>query len=608
MALTKMTVGIKEGEEVTLAIAEPYQFYAYPGTGTDMSTKVVNLVMPFGGRETGFYRYPKAGEKIVVDDDGAANKTYYLIGYLPSETDKNNNFLTHTSSEKGFDAEKAALKEQEGMILRYAQTGKTKPSEEDPSDRYSEIGFYRRKTQWVSEDTNYKDVPLFPKQSAEETEEAFSARLVAAGYPKNDQENAETHIKRVMKRMTPRIDRLNIQSTGDIHTQAKSHHRMKAKRIEILSDVPEKDFSWPLEYHNRPFGDKGADVSDLFQGDIHIRGKRRIILKAGNEIRLEVGRSTIVISDAGIILTSRKTHSDIHNNFDTTLSVLPRDGISMFGQHLKLSAAYDWAIGENMGSSIKGTAGIMRLLGKDIKASTFSGVAYIVNFISQTLAFGANLTSMSMGTHDSDNVQTASLPSVAGMGAGVAGIVTNVGIGMAFPDPGEAIDPDSSIVKYVALALSMMGTVVGVIETIYISPEDKKAKDDLALAGLIAEWGCVLAILIDICVASLGIGLLFTDSIHLDSNYGIFMISHVIKQFSIEYEKVNTPLAGLGVPPKDDRSLGQKILDFLREKWYLFLLLPLIGSGGSVAAVATLSRMTDLTSKNEELFKELNAL
>jgi hypothetical protein len=389
---------------------------------------------------------------------------------------------------------------------------------------------------------------------------------------------------------------------------------MKAKRIEILSNVQESDFSKELSGDNRPFGDKGANISELLQGDIHIRGKRRIVLKAGSEIRIEVGRSSIVISDAGIILTSRKTHSDIHNSLDTVLSVMPRDGITMFGQHLKLGAAYDWAILENMGSSIKGTAGIMRMEGKDIKASTISGLSYITNFITQTLAFADNLASMSVGTHDSDDIQDSGLPAYAGLGVGGAGILTNVALGLVSPSLGDDTDSDSKIVKFAALALQQLGVVIGAIETIYIDPEDQKSKDALALAGIIAEWGCLIPIFAAICASTQLLRLLDADFIHLGNNGKLTMLGMDIESFSRSAKFINSPLVLTEPPepPKEKKGNLDKMVEFIKAHKKLFIGLGIgvgvAGSGSGVGSVATLGRMTSLTEEKERLLGELNAL
>ncbi|MDR2783384.1 MAG: hypothetical protein LBB48_06025 [Treponema sp.] len=144
-----------------------------------------------------------------------------------------------------------------------------------------------------------------------ETATALSKMLVEAGYPKEIvDETDKEHIKWVTE-FFPKIDQLNIQSTGDIHTTAQNHQRLKAKRIEILSDVDESNFSEDLEGENRPFGDRDGDDSYLYAGDAHIRAKNRIVIKAWESIELQAGRSSIIINDEGITIASRKTQSNI---------------------------------------------------------------------------------------------------------------------------------------------------------------------------------------------------------------------------------------------------------------------------------------------------------
>jgi hypothetical protein len=583
MALTKMIVSDGQGNSIKVA-KFPYQFYAKADTNVDGKPGlapvpvifVINILMPMGGKESGLFRYPKAGEQVIVDQDSDNN--YYLMGYLPSETDPTNNFLTNVDGENK--AEKQALENEKGIILRYEQTGLKNPPAYDPKDTselYSEIGFYHRPTQWKAKtkgdyndfDTNNTDIPL--------------------------------------------IDQLNIQSSGDIHTKAVNHHRMKAKRFEILSDVDETDFSKDLSGGNRPFGDKGSDISELLQGDIHIRGKRRIVIKAGSEIRLEVGRSSIIISDAGIIITSRKTHSDINNSLDSILSVLPINGITIKAAHIQMAAAYDWFILERMGARIEGTAGIMRLSGKDIKASTVTGASYIANFAAMTAAFAANLTSMSIGIHDSDNVQSSALYSYAGVGATALGIGGNAVLGIVKPVTSDS-DPDSKIVKFASIFLQQVPTVLGIIQSTLFAPDDKEALDALALAGVIAEWGLIVAIFAAICAASAMDSLFFNDSVHLGNGGDLTFVGNTITAFSKKQAIANSALAGVNTAPKeeDEKSWYDKVKEFIKANklWFGIGGLGALGALGGVGAAGyeAYSQYNSLGEQAKDLLNELNTL
>ncbi|MDR0556805.1 MAG: hypothetical protein LBG43_02895 [Treponema sp.] len=93
MALQKMIVSaVKAGESSGVA-KYPYQFYAKVSEKADSETLVVNIVMPVGGKETGFYRFPRDGESVLVDS--ASDGQYYLLGYIPSDSEVRNNFLTN---------------------------------------------------------------------------------------------------------------------------------------------------------------------------------------------------------------------------------------------------------------------------------------------------------------------------------------------------------------------------------------------------------------------------------------------------------------------------------------------------------------------------------
>ena len=82
MALQRMIVVAAKGGGQSGDAQFPYQFYAKINT-QDSETKVINMVMAMGGKETGLFRYPKPGELVLVLDDGVASPSYYLMGWIP---------------------------------------------------------------------------------------------------------------------------------------------------------------------------------------------------------------------------------------------------------------------------------------------------------------------------------------------------------------------------------------------------------------------------------------------------------------------------------------------------------------------------------------------
>ncbi|MDR2105580.1 MAG: hypothetical protein LBP51_07500 [Deferribacteraceae bacterium] len=156
---------------------DPYKFYAAlePAAGTaTRAAQVVSIVMPLGGDQSGLYKFPRIGEKVLVAHDSA----YYLMGYLPGE----NNSLYETEEEN---KDIQGLTDQEGLIFRYKMTGQNT----DTPYEYSEVAFYKDDDHWVRTDAN--------------------------GNP----------IKKVHK--------LNIQSTGNIENKTDNYYSVKARRMDI---------------------------------------------------------------------------------------------------------------------------------------------------------------------------------------------------------------------------------------------------------------------------------------------------------------------------------------------------------------------------------------
>jgi len=126
----------KNGKMITkdVTVKDPFTFYA----SSDIGVKVndVRIVMPLGGAESGIFRQPQIGEKILVNKNADG---YFLLGFIPTftpgETEQNDSytFLPAGVDKKDIDLSK-------GQVLRYKNTG-----ENYNKYPYSEIGFYTKK-------------------------------------------------------------------------------------------------------------------------------------------------------------------------------------------------------------------------------------------------------------------------------------------------------------------------------------------------------------------------------------------------------------------------------------------------------------------------------
>jgi hypothetical protein len=540
--------GDNEGKILVVSPEDPYRFYvrnpvyfnADPPDGTP-AFLTVQIVMPLGGKESGLFRFPRVGEKVLV---GIASNANYLMGYIPSSQDFQTDGMFHDDGR--------------GEVFRYQQTGK-KRDKIPAGEKYSEIGFYSRKTQWKSKDTSYEDVT-----------------------------NPDTP-------GFPRIDQINIQSTGDIHESAVNHHRTKAKRIEILSDVNETDFSKDLK-DNRPFGDRPGDDSNLYAGDVHVRAGNRIVIKAGQEIRLQVGRSAIVISDDGITISSRKTHANLATGWDSAISLTARSGLSMFGQHVSIGAAYDFSISEAWGGSLKSIGGVVRLSGKDIKALAFAAKAYLVNTLSASAQAVEAVATIAAGLANADQEHTLvnKSPALLGKLTNVAGTLLNA-VAKWSGCTSPVADPVGDMAIYMGLIQQILQEIVYTVIDLMVpeKEKDKGGRDGLNMAAMIVEYIFMTPLYITIFRKS-AFKLLHTGYLHLTSDATAVLGGFNTKIVGVEAEKTNSPTAGLDA----NWTWAEKILTGIA------LGIPTVAIGG-IGTWQIISQMASANTTDDKAREEL---
>jgi hypothetical protein len=248
---------------------ELYRFYAGVPNDDGVSVsekKIVQMVLPVGGDTSGLYRFPRVGERVLVED-GADNN--YLLGYVPMNTAG----MAFTAiAESGTQAEKAEKNEAEkkaltgdeqGMILRYKNTA-ARPDDAVRginAPKYSEIGFYRKKYEPKNEPVSY------PHE-------------------------------------------LRLTSAGSAVQETEKDHAIHAKGIEILSGLDPNTKNVPGDPQELAVGDAVGETYALGDKDVQIRAAGEVVIKAGKKIVLQVGRSQITIDDTGIKLISKKINSN----------------------------------------------------------------------------------------------------------------------------------------------------------------------------------------------------------------------------------------------------------------------------------------------------------
>jgi hypothetical protein len=422
--------------EGTIKQSNIYTFYAVNTPETDVQE--ITLVLPVGGSISGIYRFPRVGEKVLVEMGTSGN---YLLGYIPSEGD--NPFAPVENNATVTEEKNKLLDTGQGMAIRYRQTGKTSDKVE-AGEEYSEIGFYHELTQWKpksAEANNYANVST----SGDE-----------AGFPK--------------------IDRINIQSTGDIHSDAANHHMIKAKRLELLvNEEPEK--------HKE---EEGEDK--LLVGDMRIKTGNRITIEAGNEIELKVGRSSITISDRGIELTTSQGHRT-SGPWDTTIELDARGGLSMFGSQVEIGSVFGFEVTDSFGSSIGSELGAIGLSSSDINIETNAKYMQILHVAATAaeMTWAVSQVSRSL-VRNTDAIEKA-MPALQG----ASGLVRDIGGNIISPDDDEGFELFALVLK---LIIQIVHTTLDIIDVVHAEKQKDPSwyRDQLNLSAITINWGLVTII------------------------------------------------------------------------------------------------------------------
>jgi hypothetical protein len=344
----------------------PDKPYAFTVDDDTKDERTVLLVMPLGGAESGLYRSPKAGESVLVgvqtSGSDPSSTTYYLMGYLPSS---DNPFTRAAGSGGTLQDATGDVVNASGEVFRYQQTGKK--TENVGEERYSEIGFYHKQTSWkpdTDKAADYADI-----KTTAETKDGKT--VVTAGDP-------------------PFIDLVNIHSTGDIHESAVNHHRIEARRLELLADSEPTEEEEKKKKEEKEKKERDA----LKAGNIRVKAGQDITIEAGGSLTLKAGRGSITISDSGVTI-SHQLMRNLPNAADASVSLNAREGISIAGEAVDISADHSWSIGEKLGSSAGGAAGALSLNAREINVTTPEWlpqlavqVAYGLSYI-QKIAQGA---------------------------------------------------------------------------------------------------------------------------------------------------------------------------------------------------------------------------
>ena len=552
----------------------------------DQMASKIKIMMPLGGDLNGMYRFPRVGEKVVVGVEGSA---HYLMGYLPTQE---NPFSPEKEKTDAFD--------KEAQVMRYKKTG------QNTSDStYSEIGFYSETTEW------------------KEKEGSSNKKL----------ENGTD---------LPIIDKIKLSSTGDIESHAQNYNETSAKRIALFAgygdDIekrkakqkenlkakkikeeqlraegkdPDKEDKDPLDLGAFPVlpQDYTDQEPGFFSGDIHMRAKRRIVLKAEDTIDIIAGNSMIRLDSSGISLISKKSSISAVNPWDSVITVSSREGLSMFGTKVNINSAYKFSLSDAFGGNVFSLGGVMRITGPDIRLRTMCKAAYVVKGVSAGVSFATNVASSIQGivqeakggTHEDwlDN----GLPSYTSIGANV--ISALVGANWGFNSMPAIDDPAGDMATVTDVIITLLGVANLALDKLFLAENDKKSggRAGLTLAAMTVEYGLILKMFIALNVATV-------EWFHASSylmKFGGSIYEDAMHTSHVQFAKSDAegPTAGV-----DTTMVGNLWSSFSAQAWWK-IVLESIAAAGVVAGGITGTVMSKTKRYNvirDNVRKELEEL
>ena len=555
-----------------------YTFYAIKKVNDPASTpkpeqkaSKVKIMMPLGGDLNGMYRFPRVGEKVVVGVEGTS---HYLMGYLPT---KENMF-----SPKEGGKEKTDAFDKEAQVLRYKKTG------QNTSDStYSEIGFYSETTEWLEKEGS-----------------------------SNKKVESETNL--------PIVDKIKLSSTGDIESYAQNYNETAAKRIGLFAGYGD-DLEKRKAKQKKNLKDKKTD-SDMdafpalpqdytdqepgfFSGDIHMRAKRRIVLKAEDTIDIIAGNSLIRLDSSGISLISKKSSISTVNPWDSMIAISSRDGLSMFGTKVNINSAYKFSLSDAFGGNVFSLGGVLRITGPDIRLRTMCKAAYVLKGVSAGASFATNIASSVQGIVQeakggtNENWLDNGLPSYTSIGANV--ISALVGANWGFNSMSAIDDAAGGMATIMDVIITILGAVNLGLDKLFLSEENKKngGRAGLTLATMTVEYGLIMKMFIALNVANVD---WFHASSYLMSFGGnVSEDAMNLSQHVLAEQETKAPTAGV-----DTTMVGDLWSSFSAQTWWKILLESIAAAGviGGVITGTVLAKTKHFNATRDRIRKELEEL
>jgi hypothetical protein len=122
-----------------------------------------------------------------------------------------------------------------------------------------------------------------------------------------------------------------------------------------------------------------------------------VVIKAGEEIVLQVGRTVLTISDDGFSVRSRMVATALPNVYDSVLELAPREGVSITGQEVSITGQRSLSIGDGFGGTLETELGVMEIKAREVSIEDFNTQSYAFLTIANSIKYAQAVASAGMG-------------------------------------------------------------------------------------------------------------------------------------------------------------------------------------------------------------------
>ncbi len=386
----------------------PWIFLVANPNGDKGAVMDVAMTMPLGGKRQGLYRFPRVGERILVEDLG---DRLVLAGYVPDRTTSPGDFPE--------DGDKWA---RSSATLRYAPpTG-----ERAPDGDYDEIGFSNVDS----------PVAMLEQRIVDGTCIAYLQELSLLA---NDQRCYNT----VYSRAAPRIRAARTRyfaEPGKASAQAvRDLARELVEGFRLESDPSAGGLTLRMRTAGSivAFAENGISLTTpgelrINAGSVSINGNNAVVLESEGKVQCASGASSATINGNGIVARSRRVIG-ASGEYDSQVEIGASSGVTVTGANVRMNGLFSASMNDAMGGNVTTESGETMIAGAVVDLATQKRSTVTEAFKQLAERSGLNSINKTLEAWKAGKTPDGKRRPIADLGVGICGLSEMSGKAGALP-------------------------------------------------------------------------------------------------------------------------------------------------------------------------------